>query len=456
MEYRKPTSARRRRWLKWLSWLVIIIVAGFLLREPLQRGIIAVTIRNEHIFHEPADLAAESWWKRNGEATGFYWDVSKLRVAREARLREFNPELQTLVGAIGRRQAHGEGMQYSMHIYREIRWLLNFTPDTSAIRSRINALRSSLTDSAGQRSATQQLPGDGSWGYGMNAWYLRLYYSVEDGVDTLTVQPRYRLAILDRINSPVRLHAVLDSDLFDHFTQTGIFNREELDETFSAMARLLHKKNKIIYPFDPGLDSTLRSFVQGWQNPESGCWGQWMVDREGKVWKMDDMAMTFHVVSDFKGEVDHLDLIARRVLQLDKVNFPTGIRFDGSYSNHLNWDVVKIFRYAWPCMDSATRAAARKEISTMLDWCLKKSYQPDGSFETSELDETVGDAYIYGVSFLKDAGYFSVKNRFWTNEDFPNAQTIRERITGKIKSIGLNDPQLRDAYKILTESNYGY
>ncbi len=219
--------------------------------------------------------------------------------------------------------------------------MLNFTPQIGPIRDRINALRSSLTDTADQQLATQQLPEDGSRGHGINEWYLRLYYSVEDGMDTLTVPPRYRLGFLDRINSPDRLRATL-------------------------------------------------------------------------------------------------------------VDFPTGIRFDGSYSNHLNWDVVKLFRYAWNCMDTATQVAAGKELGKMLDWCLKESYQPDGSFKTSELDETVGDAYFYGVSFLRDAGYFDSARRFWTTRDFPEAETMRERIAGKIKSIGLNDPQLRDAYRQLT------
>jgi hypothetical protein len=37
-----------------------------------------------------------------------------------------------------------------------------------------------------------------------------------------------------------------------------------------------------------------------------------------------------------------------------------------------------------------------------------------GSFKVSELDETLGDAYFYGVSFLVDAGYFNPEKRFWT------------------------------------------
>ncbi|HEV2381608.1 MAG TPA: hypothetical protein VG206_17670 [Terriglobia bacterium] len=36
----------------------------------------------------------------------------------------------------------------------------------------------------------------------------------------------------------------------------------------------------------------------------------------------------FHVVSDLHGQVGQLDRIAQRLLQLDRVNFPAGIRFD--------------------------------------------------------------------------------------------------------------------------------
>jgi hypothetical protein len=164
---------------------------------------------------------------------------------------------------------------------------------------------------------------------------------------------------------------------------------------------------------------------------------------------MDDMAMTFHVVSDLHGQVGHLDLIAKRVLQLDGVDLPAGIRFDGHYENHLNWDVVKIFRYAWPTLDAATREQARAEISRMLDWCLASSYQPDGSFKVSDLDDTLGDAYSYGVSFLKDVGYFRSQDRFWIDQDFPEAKAVRDHIESKLKQIGLNDPGLKDAYETL-------
>jgi hypothetical protein len=438
--------SRRKFWLILLSCLLMLALGAYAGREQLERVIIAVEIYRSHAFTPPPIAPGESrlhWHFSNAQ---FYWDFSAIRVAREKRLKLLNPELKPLVKEIARRQAAGEGMQYSMHIYREIRWRLNFTPDVEATRARIEDLRRSLAQPELQKQAAEQQASDGSWGMGINVWYLKLYYSVEDGLSSKGAPPQYPLTFLDRINSPDKLTAQLDADLRNDFTRSGIFNREETDETFSALARLLYAHKRTGYVFDPGLDEALREFVARWQNPETGFWGQWLIDRQGRTWKMDDMAMTFHVVSDLQGDVEHKDLIAKRLLQLDRVNFPAGIRFNGHYENHLNMDVVKIFRMTWPALDESTRQQARAEISRMLDWCLTQSLQPDGSFKVSELDDTTGDAYSYGVSFLTEAGYFRGEDRFWTDKDFSESNAIRERIEAKLKSTGLNDPDMRDAY----------
>ncbi len=344
-------------------------------------------------------------------------------------------------------------MGYSMHIYREIRWLLNFTSDTAAMRSRINDLQESLLHPEEQKLASEQQASDGSWGAGINVWYLRFYYSLDNLEDS--IHPSYPFSFLDRINSPQKLKKQLDADLYNDFIKTGTFNREELDETFSAIARLLNKtKEKIAYTFDPRLDSTLKGYVNCWQNPTTGCWGQWMIDRNGYVWKMDDVGITFHVISDLKGNVAHKDLIAKRLLQLDDIDFPAGIRLDGHYENHLNWDAVKIFRFAWPFLDSAMHKKVHDEILRMLHWCLSKSYRPDGSFKISDLDDTMGDAYRYGVAFLSETGYFQKEKRFWTNEDFPDEQTVKENIKTKLLSIGLNNSGIRDAYETLNGKSF--
>ncbi len=440
----------RRRLLASAAFLGLLAAISFIARKSVIRLFAAASIARLHIFTPPQPLPGESSAHRLLDGCRFYWDFAKIREARENRLKRFEPELKPLVEEIKRRQKAGDGMQYSMHIYREVRWRLNFTPDVVETERRIADLRESLNQPEAQKLAAEQQEADGSWGMGIHVWYLQLYYSVEDGLDREHPEVKYPLRFLDPINSPERLTRQLDRARFNDFTRTGTFNREELDETFSAIARLLFRLKDVPYEFDPRLGPALREYVNRWQNPDTGFWGQWLVDREGRVWKMDDMAMTFHVVSDLNGQVNHLDRIAKRTLQMDTINFPAGIRFDGHYENHLNWDVVKIFRLAWPYLDEQTRAQARAEIAKMLGWCLKESYQPDGSFKVSELDDTAGDAYMYGVAFLKDAGYFRRDERFWTSQGFPEARTVHDRIETRLRTIGTGDPGIRSAYETLS------
>jgi hypothetical protein len=442
---------RRSAWLTLFVAALPLATIIYFDRELLLRVAIAYRVYHSHIFTPPAFGRGESRFHRLRSDVQFYWDFAELPIARARRLKEVNPVLRPLVEQITRAQASGEDMEYSMHIYREVRWLLNFTSDLKPTWVAVNGLRRSLSEPEKQKLAAEQQP-DGTWALGINIWYLQLYYSV-DRAEECVGHPRYPLAFLDRINSPEKLTAQLDSDLYDDFTRTGIFNREKLDETFSALARLLIKnKPSGCYSFHPELAEALRAFVGRWQHPATGCWGQWLVDRQGRIWKMDDMGMTFHVVSDLHGQVKHLDQVAKRLLELTDVNFPAGIRFNGGYENHLNADAVIILRYAWPTLVAATREQARREISHMLTWSLSKSLQPDGSFKTSSLDDTAADAYEYGVWFLDEAGYFNRQKRFWTEEDFPDAQVIHDRIAARLKATGLSDPGLRRAYDMLEGS----
>ena len=249
---------------------MVLALAVYFNREPLMRAVIAGQICHAHVFTPPPASPAESQWRRFRTDARFYWDLAELWVAREQRLQQLNPELKPLVKEIERHQAAGEAMQYSMHIYREIRWRLNFTPDVQATRTRMADLRQSLAQPAEQKLAAEQQPSDGSWGRGFSVWYLKLYYSVEDGLNDRGKDPPYPLLFLDRINAPEKLTALLNADLHDDFTKTGVFNREELDETFSTLARLLFGNKRTGYAFHPQLQEALREFVRRWQNPATG------------------------------------------------------------------------------------------------------------------------------------------------------------------------------------------
>jgi hypothetical protein len=116
----------------------------------------------------------------------------------------------------------------------------------------------------------------------------------------------------------------------------------------------------------------------------------------------------------------------------------------------LNWDLVIVFRYAWPSLNEATRARVRDHIQRMLDWSLTQSLQSDGSFRTSEIDDTLGDAQMYGALFLRDTGYFDPAQRFWTSKSFPESEAVRARIKARLQQMGLGDPSLKEAYDAVT------
>jgi hypothetical protein len=97
----------------------------------------------------------------------------------------------------------------------------------------------------------------------------------------------------------------------------------------------------------------------------------------------------------------------------------------------------------------ATCEREKAEVSKMFHWCLTQSHQSDGSFKVSDLDDTLGDAFRYGVWFLQETGYFNRRQRFWTDEDFPESKTVWDHIEVKLKPMGLGDPALKEAYDSL-------
>ena len=218
--------------------VLIVALCVFINRAQLMRAVIAYKIYHAQVFTPPA-MSSESAWRRSTESVEFYWDFADFVMARNQRLKQFGPVLKPLVKEIARRESSGEEMGYSMHIYREVRWLVNSTADDQGTQAKIADLRNSLTlPSAQQHLASEQQSSDGSWGLGLTSWYLKLYYSV-DQVKECRVNPQYPLTFLDRINSPEKLTAVLDSDLMDNFTVTREFDEEKLNETTSALARIL-------------------------------------------------------------------------------------------------------------------------------------------------------------------------------------------------------------------------
>src|SRR5207237_3380287 len=122
------------------------------------------------------------------------------------------------------------------------------------------------------------------------------------------------------------------------------------------------------------------------------------------------------------------------------LEYPFGWREEGRVSNHHNYDVVRLFRVGWPQMDGQQRELARAEMRRMMDFCLKETMNPDGSFKMMD-EDTVGSSFLFPVSLLNELGYFRPSLRFWTRESFPGAMDVAARVEERIKGMGLTDTE---------------
>ena len=176
------------------------------------------------------------------------------------------------------------------------------------------------------------------------------------------------------------------------------------------------------------MKTTLLDLLNRLRNPDTGWWGE-RYEHEGRVDFVDDLSITFHLVSYLKGDVPNLDKVAKTLLQLKDLEYPVGWLGDGRYSTHHNMDVVVLFKYAWPHMSETQRQAASIEIEKMQQWCLRDAILPDGSFrEGSSGEDSLEENEYFGVAFLVRAGYFDPSGRFWTQQPFPEAEKLRLKL----------------------------
>jgi hypothetical protein len=343
---------------------------------------------------------------------------NKAMVRRE--MMAFNPRYLTLMGPRSRalreleqqvmkREAEMRDVSCSHQIVTELRWLMGSTVDTERIDARLGDLRASLAHPELETRARQQ-DADGSWGRCYDAWFFRLDASYDGHFSR--DRGGSHIPLLDRLNSPQKLAQYVNSISVSDVAHSGVDRRREMNEALSTLIRLIVRGQPRAYRWNPG----------------TGWWGE-RYQREGRIDFVDDMSMTFHIVSYLKGQVLDLDKVGNTLLELKDLEYPIGWREDGSYLTHHNMDVVVLFQYAWPHMNEVQRRAASIEIEKMLQWCLKDSVLPGGSFRASTGGEdSLEEDEYFGVAFLARAGYFDAARRFWTDRPFPEAENLRRRL----------------------------
>jgi hypothetical protein len=362
---------------------------------------------------------------------------------------QFSRELDVLQADMIRQQRNGRKTFCSRQIFLECRWLVYHTADSQKTRQRLDDFRRVLAAKADPYERVQ-VESDGSFAPCCNAWWLRMDMSCDELI-TLGLKwqdPKYPLKLLERINSPEKLTAYLDSVLISDIRKTGINNALELNMAAADLQRFILfdgtlKEIPTKFEFDPKLKKTLLDYEDNkWQDPKTGFWGEWFKTADGSVVKACDLSTTFHLVKYRNGnEILRWPELIATTLAMKDGRFPYGWLEEGQYmSNHHNVDIVTLWNLGWSRVTPEQQKQIAAAIAQMLDFCLHQSLQPDGSFKSPE-EDTLSSAFYFGVSFLHEVGYFSKANRFWTDRSFPESQDVRKRILDRMQALKLDDSE---------------
>jgi hypothetical protein len=336
-----------------------------------------------------------------------------------------------------------KGLPCSRRMIVEAEWLLNYTAEWAKLDRQLTAIKQSL-GIRDQSFALRQTP-DGSWGACYNAWFARIDATVDflgdismPG-DGSAPRLRYSLEILRRIDSPQVLIRHLYTLQLSQIAKTGAYQREELNALEGALSQLLFKEklrtllqaNGASF-VDQAYVDAYRRFLDDTQDPILGYWGPWIMSGD-EIIRTADLSQTYHIVAYRKGAVNHWPQIIETTLAIKDLPYPFGWRRNGQYSNHNNYDVVRILRLGWPHMTPAEIDQARTEIRAMLKWSVSESISPDGQFRDDlGFSDSIGEAYYYGVSFLVEVGYWNTERRFW--DDDPTNYAGAENLCRKVRS----------------------
>jgi len=352
--------------------------------------------------------------------------------ATKAYLREC-ARMAALRARVVAREAAGQNTACAHQIYSEAAWISGSVMDPARLAKRLDDLEWVLAHPEEEPKAEQQDPADGSWGACHEAWFFKVDATIDhlNKPSSAGQIPKYRLRLLDRVNSPEKLRDYFEGLAVSDLAATGVDHRRELNESLANLSRLITRKKLSNYAWQPGVQEALMSLVmEKLRNPETAWWGERYV-RDGKTEFVNDLSITFHLVSYLRDSMTNLGPVAAHLLAVKKLDYPIGWMEEGRYTNHNNMDVVTLFGIAWAAMDDAQKREASEEIRRMLEWCLQDSLQPDGSFKavqgsSDSLEENNG----WGIAFLERIGYFDRARRFWTGEEFPEAEAVRRRIIG--------------------------
>jgi hypothetical protein len=332
------------------------------------------------------------------------------------------------------RERAGEETGCSHQIFAEVLWLVDGALDLPRAAKRLDDLEFVLAHPEQEARAREQDPSDGSWGACHEQWFFRVNATIEH-LQTQAARaetPRYEMHLFDRVNSPEKLREYFEGVSVSDIARTGRDNRWELNESLENLGRLILQGRPAYCHWHPQLKAVLADLILNrLRNPRTGWWGE-RFRRSGREEFVDDLSMTYHVISALIRDVPDMVKVMDHLPAVKDLDYEVGWLQSGHYSNHHNMDVIALFGYGWPYMTDAQQDAAAAEIRKMVNWCVRDSLQPDGSFRQQGVsDDSVEEHTYWGASFLARAGYFDAAKRFWTRD--PQAEKVRQRIVRYIE-----------------------
>ncbi len=392
----------------------------------------------------------------------FAYDINYLE-----RKAEFGQLLHDLARRLAAEQMAGNDMACSNQIFLEAKWLYHYTADWSRLDRQLRRLEVSL-ENPNQEIANRQSPEDGSWGVCYDEWFLKVEatFIALLALYAESKTPEHPITLGDRVNTPDKLIAYLEGLVISNVAKTGVDKRSELGSAATILTSAYFKdylqtflaedvkgipRNLGEYPVE-SFKTAYKQFLEEWQDPETGYWGAWYRS-EDRFFKSTDLSITYHIVAYRRGDVAHWPRIIDTTFRIKPEPYPYGWLHNGTYIDHHNYDVAKIFRYGWQHMMEFQKEKARQEIQKMLNWSLSESLTPDGVFKNNpEFFSSVAADFYFGVSFLDVIGFWDPSKRFWTDGAFDNASALCCKIKRRLAALGLKAQPAQSAIDRLNGS----
>jgi hypothetical protein len=359
--------------------------------------------------------------------------------------RSVHHEIRAIEAELDRHEVGGSDTSRPRQVLRELRWRLEYTADTSAIRATLARLRPSVALPLSPAAS------HGPHGACTDVWFLKLDACVDHMLaadfDEQGRPPRF----LDRINDPGRLKDYLESLLVSRLDEDGIDRRKELNFATADLVRLILWRRPRNYRWDPRLETIIRRFIIEWQDPTTGFFGaDYLIG--GRRLRTVDLSLTFHMARYLEGGIGYWPQLVETLFAIRDRRYPNGWLDEIGMTNHNNYDVAVLLQLGWRHMRPDQRRRAEEELTRLLDWCLTAAITPAGEIVVRARGESWPESYYFTIAFLDTVGYFDRANRFWTEMEFPEAPALRARFEDRLLMLPQGDPMTRMARARLLRS----